>query len=118
MQPRSGTFMFPNAAAPVLPISIATRKVWWRSVTSVSYTHLDVYKRQLLENRERVYYAIGYQPEFDRQVLDWINRVRDKARTGVRAPTVFIALEQLLHEMRLCKEPEEIAVMRLSLIHI
>lgn len=68
----------------------------------------------LLENRERVYYAIGDQPEFDRQVLNWINQVRDKARTGIRAPAVLIALEQLLHEMRLYKAPEEIAVMRES----
>ncbi len=68
----------------------------------------------LLENRERVFYAIGYNPAFDRQVMDWINQVRGKARTGVRAPVMFVALEHLLHAMRLRKEPEEIAVMRES----
>jgi Xaa-Pro aminopeptidase len=68
----------------------------------------------LLENRERVFYAIGGNPDFDRQVIHWINQVRGKARTGVRAPATFIALEQLLHAMRLCKEPEEVAVMRES----
>jgi len=55
----------------------------------------------LLENRERVFYAIGYNPDLDRQVMEWINRVRGKARIGVRAPTTFVALEHLLHEMRL-----------------
>lgn len=68
----------------------------------------------LLENRERVYHAIGYNPDFDQRVMGWINQVRGKARTGVRAPTTFIALEHLLHEMRLRKAPEEVAVMRES----
>ena len=75
---------------------------------------LDQLLPPLLENRERVFYAIGYNPDFDRRVMDWINRVRGQARTGVRAPVTFIALEHLLHAMRLYKEPEEIAVMRES----
>ncbi|MCP5449881.1 MAG: Xaa-Pro aminopeptidase [Gammaproteobacteria bacterium] len=75
---------------------------------------LDQLLPPLLENRERVFYAIGYNPDFDRRVMDWINRVRGQARTGVRAPVAFIALEHLLHAMRLYKEPEEIAVMRES----
>lgn len=66
----------------------------------------------LLENRERVFYAIGYHPAFDQQVMTWINQVRAKARTGVHAPTEFVALDRELHAMRLRKEPEEIAVMR------
>ena len=75
---------------------------------------IDTLLPPLLENRERVFYAVGYNPDFDRQVMDWINQVRGKARTGVRAPTTFVALEHLLHAMRLRKEPEEIAVMRES----
>ncbi len=77
-------------------------------------TEIDRRLPPLLENRERVFYAIGYNPDFDRQVMDWINQVRSKARSGVRAPVAFIALEHLLHAMRLRKEPEEIAVMRES----
>jgi len=68
----------------------------------------------LLENRERVFYAIGYNPDFDQRMMGWINQVRGKARTGVRAPVTFVALEHLLHAMRLRKEPEEIVVMRES----
>lgn len=76
--------------------------------------HIDRLLPPLLENRERVYYAIGYSPDFDRRIMDWLAQVRGKARAGVHAPTTFIALEQLLHPMRLRKEPEEIAVMRES----
>ncbi|MCC8999599.1 MAG: aminopeptidase P N-terminal domain-containing protein [Candidatus Contendobacter sp.] len=66
----------------------------------------------LLENRQRVFYAIGYNPDFDRQVMAWINQARAKARLGVHAPTEFIALDRELHALRLRKEPEEVAVMR------
>jgi Xaa-Pro aminopeptidase len=68
----------------------------------------------LLENRERIFYAIGYNPDFDRRVITWLTQVRGQARAGVRAPATFVALEHLLHAMRLCKAPEEIAVMRES----
>jgi len=77
-------------------------------------TEIDKLLPPLLENRERVFYAIGYNPDFDRRVMEWINQVRGKARTGIRAPVTFVALEHLLHAMRLRKEPEEIAVMRES----
>ena len=75
-------------------------------------SELDKILLPLLENRERVFYAMGCRPEFDQQVMGWINQTRAKARTGVRAPATFIAVEHLLHPMRLLKEPEEIAVMR------
>jgi Xaa-Pro aminopeptidase len=75
---------------------------------------LDQWLPPLLENRERVFYAIGYNPDFDRRVMDWINQVRGKSRAGIRAPVTFVALEHVLHAMRLRKEPEEIAVMRES----
>lgn len=75
---------------------------------------LDSILLPLLENRERVYYALGDRPDFDQQVMAWLNQTRSKTRTGVQAPTTFIALEHLLHPMRLIKEPEEIAVMRES----
>jgi Xaa-Pro aminopeptidase len=75
-------------------------------------SEIDQRLPELLENRRRVYYSIGYNADFDRQVMDWLNRVRAKARSGVRAPVEFIALEYLLHESRLHKSPAEVAVMR------
>lgn len=75
---------------------------------------LDRLLPRLLENCERVYFSIGYRPEFDRQVMEWIKQVRSRVRLGVQAPTTFVALEHLLHDMRLHKDPEEVAVMRES----
>lgn len=62
----------------------------------------------LLENRERVYYAMGCNPEFDRQVMEWINLLRKKSRAGVHTPGEFIALDHQLHDMRLYKSNAEI----------
>jgi Xaa-Pro aminopeptidase len=66
----------------------------------------------LLESRERVYCTMGTYPDFDKRVLEWVNRIRQGARTGSRTPDKFIALEHLLHDMRLYKSRSEIRVMR------
>lgn len=66
----------------------------------------------LLENRERVYYAMGCNPEFDRQVMEWINLLRKKSRAGIHTPGEFIALDHQLHDMRLYKSAAEIKIMR------
>src|SRR5210317_193526 len=71
-------------------------------------TDLDDILPGLLENTERVYATMGHDPAFDRHLLDWVNRVRDKARAGITAPVEFIDLDHLLHEMRLIKSPAEI----------
>lgn len=73
---------------------------------------IDEHLPPLLENRQRVFYSIGYNPAFDQQVMSWVNQIRARSRSGVRAPGEFIALEHVLHEMRLYKDLAEIAVMR------
>ena len=66
----------------------------------------------LLENKDRVYYTMGAHRDFDRQVMDWINTLRKKSRAGVRTPGEFVALDHLLHDMRLYKSSAEQAAMR------
>ena len=66
----------------------------------------------LMENTQRVFHTMGYNPEFDKHVIDWVNTLRDKARSGVHAPGEFVALDSLLHEMRLFKSAAEIRTMR------
>jgi len=68
----------------------------------------------LLEGRERVYYTVGVQPEFDKHVINWVNQIRDNARSGQRTPGEFISLEHLLHDMRLYKSVAEQRIMRRS----
>ncbi len=66
----------------------------------------------LLEKCERVYCAMGVQPEFDQHLIGWVNKIRAKSRAGLRPPEEFIALDQVLHEMRLFKSRAEIALMK------
>ncbi|HET8707550.1 MAG TPA: Xaa-Pro aminopeptidase [Pseudomonadales bacterium] len=66
----------------------------------------------LIEGRDRVYYSIGRNPEFDKQVMDWVNTIRAKVRAGAHPPGEFVMLEHLLHDMRLFKSKAEIEVMR------
>ncbi|MGZ8242072.1 Xaa-Pro aminopeptidase [Methylomagnum sp.] len=73
---------------------------------------LDQQLPGLLENRDRVYFPIGHDAELDQRVMAAVNVVRGRARTGVRAPYEFVALEHVLHEQRLFKSPAEIGVMR------
>jgi len=66
----------------------------------------------LLENREKVFYSMGRYSDFDQRLINWVNEVRGKARNGVHAPGEFVALDHILHEMRLFKGPEEIKLMK------
>ena len=66
----------------------------------------------LLENKEKVYYSMGRHAEFDLRLIQWVNEVRAKSRTGVHAPGEFVALDHILHEMRLFKSAEEVRLMR------
>jgi Xaa-Pro aminopeptidase len=66
----------------------------------------------LIEGRDRVYYDMGRDPEFDRQVMSWVNSIRAKVRSGAHPPGEFLALTHLLHDQRLFKSTAEIKVMR------
>lgn len=66
----------------------------------------------LIEGREKLYYTMGVDLEFDHRVIGWVNHVRQQARSGAKAPGEFVSLQHLLHEMRLIKSKAEIAVMR------
>lgn len=67
---------------------------------------------ELLDGARRLYYAVGSDDALDAQVLSWLNAVRAKARLGAEAPDELVLLDNLLHEMRLFKDDEELAVMR------
>lgn len=66
----------------------------------------------LIEGRERIYYAMGRNPDFDHQLMQWVNTIRDKSGTGAQPPGEFLDLNYILHEMRLLKSAAEIRVMQ------
>ncbi|MEJ2514128.1 MAG: Xaa-Pro aminopeptidase [Gammaproteobacteria bacterium] len=68
----------------------------------------------MLEHCERVYYTMGLNGDFDQRLLGWVNVLRGKAKTGTTTPDEFVALDHLLHDMRLFKSRSEISVMKKS----
>ena len=66
----------------------------------------------LLEGRERVYYSMGRSAEFDRQIMGWVNSIREKESSGAVPPGEFTDLDHMLHELRLYKSAAEIRLMR------
>ncbi len=79
---------------------------------SFPITDIDDILPGMLENCERVFYAMGCNSEFDLQVNSWVNKLREQARAGVHTPGEFVALDHLLHDMRLYKSRDEISAMR------
>ncbi|WP_433885645.1 Xaa-Pro aminopeptidase [Pseudomonas vranovensis] len=75
-------------------------------------TDIDDILPGLIEGRDRVYSAMGSNAEFDRHLMEWINVIRSKARLGAQPPNEFVALDHLLHDMRLYKSAAEVKVMR------
>jgi len=66
----------------------------------------------LMEARDRVYYTMGAYPDFDSHIGEWINSLRSRESSGIHTPHEFVALDHLLHDMRLYKSRAEISVMR------
>ena len=68
----------------------------------------------LLENRARVFYTMGVYSDFDQRVVGWVNGLRTKARNGRHPPQEFVALDHVLHDMRLYKSRHELELLRAS----
>jgi Xaa-Pro aminopeptidase len=75
-------------------------------------TDLDDILPGLLEGKTKVFYPMGRDPDLDHSLLDWIKHIRSQTRNGLVAPGELIALEPILHEMRLFKSAAEIKLMR------
>ncbi len=67
---------------------------------------------ELLGSRRQVFYTLGSRKSFDRRLASWLNVLKSQSRRGVNAPPELIALDAVLHEMRLIKDAEELALMR------
>lgn len=66
----------------------------------------------LIEGKDRLYYAIGKDPEFDRHLMDWVNHVRNQRGNGALPPGEFVDLDHFINEMRLFKTAGELKIMR------
>lgn len=65
----------------------------------------------LMEGRDRLYYTLGRDRDFDQQVLSWLSTIRSRVKMGSRPPEEFVSLDHYLHDMRLYKSRKEISAM-------
>jgi Xaa-Pro aminopeptidase len=66
----------------------------------------------LIEGRDKVFYALGRNAQFDAQIMEWVNTIRSKVRSGAHPPGEFVAIEYPLHELRLFKSKAELKLMK------
>ncbi len=66
----------------------------------------------LIEGRDKLYYAMGVNRDFDNQIIDWVNAISSLKNHGAESPGELIQLGHLLHELRVFKSKEEIALMQ------
>lgn len=69
----------------------------------------------LMENKERIYFPMGVSSEFDQQVLEWRNHLRQKIKKQPKIstpPGEMVDIRHHLHEMRLIKTQAEVQRIR------
>jgi Xaa-Pro aminopeptidase len=66
----------------------------------------------LIEGKSKLYYAMGSHAEFDGRIIAWVNRISTSQHSGTRPPGEFVQLDQYLHELRLFKSAQEVAVLK------
>lgn len=67
---------------------------------------------ELIAHADHLYYALGYDKDFDALVLEALNAVRKQVRNGIHAPRHIHDPAEILSAMRLIKQPAEIAWMQ------
>lgn len=75
-------------------------------------TAADEVLPRILAECERVFYTMGTHPEFDQRLIGWVSALRSRGGTGTHTPDEFIALDHLLHDLRLYKSRDEVTAMR------
>lgn len=66
----------------------------------------------LIEGRSRLYHQMGIDRAFDDRLLGWVNSLRNNRQGGAQPPGEMVQLGQYVHELRLFKSQQEIAVMK------
>ncbi|WP_165494271.1 Xaa-Pro aminopeptidase [Acinetobacter sp. ANC 4779] len=78
---------------------------------------IDLLDEEIIEkllNKQKLFYRIGQQADFDARVAKWITEANGESRRGTSAPAHVIQLDRILDEMRLHKSKQEIELMQLA----
>lgn len=78
---------------------------------------IDLLDEEIIEkllNKQKLFYRIGQQADFDARVAKWITEANGESRKGTSGPTHLIQLDTILDEMRLHKSDKEIELMQIA----
>ena len=75
---------------------------------------LDEEILEKLQNKDKLFYRIGQQADFDARVAKWIAAAGGESRKGASAPAQVIQLDRIIDELRLHKSEDELALMQLA----
>jgi Xaa-Pro aminopeptidase len=75
-------------------------------------SELEAKLLELLDGAGKLWYRIGQDPIWDARVSRMLVELRARSRTGTSAPGEVVDPGRVLHELRLVKTPEEIALLR------
>lgn len=67
---------------------------------------------KLLAGKTKIYYPLGRYPNFDKKIRQALLFLQHNNRAGEKVPCELIDIAEILHEMRLIKQPAELALMR------
>jgi Xaa-Pro aminopeptidase len=77
-----------------------------------SIEQLDAMVPPALANQAALFYPLAAEGPFEQRVHAWIKQIRLQVRAGLSAPAAAVDICHLLDEMRLRKDPSEVAIMR------
>ncbi|MGA9698310.1 MAG: Xaa-Pro aminopeptidase [Acinetobacter sp.] len=78
---------------------------------------IDLLDEEIIEkllDKQKLFYRIGQQADFDARVAKWVAEANGESRRGTSAPAHMIQLDRILDEMRLHKSTKEIALMQIA----
>jgi len=78
---------------------------------------IDLLDEEIIDkllNKQRLYYRIGQNAEFDARVSQWIQKADAQQRRGSAAPAEVVQLDRIVDEMRLKKSIQEIELMQIA----
>jgi Xaa-Pro aminopeptidase len=67
---------------------------------------------ELFHGAQQIYFDFSEAPSWHQMIMGWLNTLKAKNRKGVTSPDSLRDARKILHEMRLIKQPEEIALLQ------
>jgi len=73
---------------------------------------LDAQLPGWLDGAATLWFRLGAEPGWDRRVIEMVAALRGEGRAGKRPPGAIVDAGAVLHELRLLKRPDELALLR------